>query len=160
MRCATVRPCLFFVAFLVWCGGSFAPPVSAQTGVGVGSSRPEHEGSRQPLKVKLSGFINTKPEEGGLGVIKLGIGVFRETYLFDLTNVEAVDRERVTPRAIFEAAEERDVAFDLTGPRNLLSKISQAPPGTPLAITGFIQQRERKMQVVDVQIIGFEGAAE
>jgi hypothetical protein len=134
-----------------------SPLAFAQTGVGVGSSRPDHEGSRQPLKVKLSGFINTKPEEGSLGLIKLGIGTFRETYLFDLTNVEAVDRERVTPRAILEATEERGVAFDLVGPRAILSKIAQAQPGTPLTITGFIQQRERKMQVTDVQIIGFEG---
>lgn len=133
-----------------------APLAFAQTGVGVGSSRPDYEGSRHPLKVKLSGFINTKPEEGSLGVIKLGIGAFRETFLFDLTNVEAVDRERVTPRAVLEAAEERDVAFDLVGPRAILSKIAQAQPGTPLAITGFIQQRERRMQVTDVQVIGFE----
>jgi len=126
------------IALQLYC--SSPSRIFAQTGVGVGSSRPGHEGSRQPLKVKLSGFINTKPEEGSLGVIKLGIGTFRETYLFDLTNVEAVDRERVTPRAIFEAAEEREVAFDLTGPKDILSKISQAQPGTPLAITGFIQQ--------------------
>lgn len=149
---------IFRIGFTVaLCFASVSWAYAQGAGVGVGSSRPDHEGSRQPLKVKLSGFINTKPEEGSLGVIKLGIGTFRETYLFDLTNVEALDRERVTPRAILEATEERDVAFDLTGPRNMLSKIAQAQPGTPLAITGFIQQRERRMQVTDVQVIGFEG---
>jgi hypothetical protein len=92
--------------------------------------------------------------------MKLGISSFRETYLFDLTNVEAVDRERITARAILEPTEGREIAYDLTGPRNLLSKIAQSQPGTPLAITGFIQQRERKMQVTEVQVIGFEGANE
>lgn len=150
----------FFVLALAACGVGFTPLVSAQPGVGVGSSKPEHEGSRQPLKVKLSGFINTKPEEGSLGVMKLGISSFRETYLFDLTNVEAVDRERITARAILEPTEGRDVAYDLVGPRNLLSKIAQSQPGTPLSITGFIQQRERKMQVTEVQVIGFERADE
>ncbi|MGE0682037.1 MAG: hypothetical protein AB7P69_14200 [Candidatus Binatia bacterium] len=150
-------PLISCIGFVVALSFAPAPWAHAQgAGAGVGSSRPDHEGSRQPLKVKLSGFINTKPEEGSLGVIKLGIGAFRETYQFDLTNVEAVDRERVTPRAIFEATEERDVAFDLIGPRAILSKIAQAQPGTPLAITGFIQQRERRMQVTDVQVIGFE----
>jgi hypothetical protein len=155
-----VRLVFFAILFLTAWGMGFTPQGSAQTGVGVGSSKPEHEGSRQPLKVKLSGFINTKPEEGSLGVITLGISTFRETYLFDLTNVEAVDRERISAQAILNPTEGREVAYDLTGPRNLLSKIAQSQPGTPLAITGFIQQRERKMQVTEVQVIGFEGAAE
>src|SRR5262245_51818710 len=144
MPLPTLRRCLFCVLILAACGVGFSPLVSAQTGVGVGSSKPEHEGSRQPLKVKLSGFINTKPVEGSLGVAKLGISSFRETYLSELTKVEAVDRDRSTARAILEPTEGREIAYDLTGPKNLLSKIAQSQPGTPLAITGFIQQRERK----------------
>ena len=93
------------------------------TGVGVGSSRPGHEGSRMPLKVKLSGFLNTKSEEGSLGTITFSIGIYRETYQFDLVNVEAVDRERMTPQAILDPAESREVAYDFTGPKELLSKI-------------------------------------
>ena len=127
---------------------------SQGAGVGVGSSRPGHEGSRMPLKVKLSGFLNTKSEEGSLGTITFSIGMYRETYQFDLVNVEAVDRERITPQAILDPAESREVAFDFTGPKELLSKIGQAAPGTPLAITGFLQQRERKMQVTAVEVIG------
>ena len=122
---------------------------------GVGFSHPEAESSRTPLKIKLSGFLNTQPEDEK-SVIKFSIGIYRETYQFEVTNVEAVDRERTTARAIIDPTEHREVAFDITGPKNLLSKIAQAQPGTPLSITGFLQQRERKIQVTEVDVIGFE----
>lgn len=128
--------------------------VFAQT-PGVGFAHPEAESSRTPLKIKLSGFLNTQPEDEK-SVIKFSIGIYRETYQFELTNVEAVDRERTTARAIIDPTEHREVAFDVVGPKNLLSKIAQAQPGTPLSITGFLQQRERKIQVTEVDVIGFE----
>jgi len=122
---------------------------------GIGFSHPESESSRTPFKIKLSGFLNTQPGDEK-SVIKFSIGIYRETYQFEITNVEAVDRERTTARAIIDPTEHREVAFDITGPKNLLSKIAQAQPGTPLAITGFLQQRERKIQVTEVDVIGFE----
>lgn len=132
-----------------------------QAGPGVGSSRPESETSRMPLKIKMSGFINTHPEEAtlkvgedSLGVISFSIGIYRETYQFEVVSLEAVDRARITPRALLEPADKRSVIFDVVGPGDLLSKIAQSEPGTPLAITGFIQQRERRMQVTDVEIMG------
>src|SRR5215470_8362239 len=97
----------FFLCLCFWSEHS----VLAQTGVGVGSSHPEAEGSRMPLKVKLSGFINTKPE-GDSTVIKLGIGIYRETYQFELVKMEALDRERVTSNKILDPSESRDIAYD------------------------------------------------
>jgi hypothetical protein len=150
--------CLFLIAGFVM---GIAPSAHPQAGVGVGSSRPEHETSRVPLKIKFSGVINThpgemilKPAEDSLGIIKFSIGVYRETYEFEVVNLEAVGRERVTPRAILEGAEGREVVFDVTGPNDLLSKIAQSEPGTPLTITGFLQQRECRMQVTEVETIG------
>jgi hypothetical protein len=124
---------------------------------GVGFSHPESESSRTPFKIKMSGFINTQPEDEN-SVIKFSIGIYRETYQFEMTSVEAVGRERTTSRAVIDPTEHREVAFDLTGPKDLLSKIAQSQPGTPLAITGFLQQRERKIQVTEVEVIGFETA--
>jgi hypothetical protein len=140
-----------FALMVLWSGSPFA-----QT-PGVGFSRPEAESSRTPFKIKMSGFINTQPEDEN-SVIKFSIGIYRETYQFEITSLEAVDRGRTTPRAIIDPTEHREVAFDMTGPKNLLSKIAQAQPGTPLAITGFLQQRERKIQVTEVDVIGFETA--
>jgi hypothetical protein len=135
--------------------------VFGQAAPGVGFSHPEAETSRMPLKVKMNGFINTHPEEATLKtgedsirVINFSIGIYRETYQFEVVSLEAVDRARITPRALLEPADKRNVIFDVTGPGDLLSKIAQSEPGTPLAITGFLQQRERRMQVTDVEIIG------
>ena len=146
---ATPVALLAFAMVMLLRGSTFA-----QT-PGVGFSRPEAESSRTPFKIKMSGFINTQPEDEN-SVIKFSIGIYRETYQFEITNLEAVDRGRTTPRAIIDPTEHREVAFDVTGPKNLLSKIAQAQPGTPLAITGFLQQRERKIQVTEVDVIGFE----
>ena len=114
----------------------------------------DREECRGPLKVKLRGFLSTKPE-GDSTLIKLGIGMYRETYQFELVSIEGVDRERVTAQQILDPTETREVAYDLTGPKELLSKIAESEPGTPLTITGFLQQRERKIQVTEVEILGF-----
>src|SRR5262245_26646768 len=121
-----------FAMIVLWNSSTFA-----QT-PGVGFSHPESESSRTPFKVKLSGFINTQPEDEN-SVIKFSIGIYRETYQFEITNIEAMDRERITSRAIIDPTEHREIAFDVTGPKDLLSKIAQSQPGTPLAITGFLQ---------------------
>ena len=150
LRATSVVP-LVFTMIVFWSDFTFAQSP------GVGFSRPEAESSRTPFKIKMSGFINTKPEDEN-SVIKFSIGIYRETYQFEITNLEAVGRERITPRAIIDPTEHREVAFDVTGPKDLLSKIAQAQPGTPLAITGFLQQRAHKIQVTEVDVIGFETA--
>lgn len=142
---------IFFFLYLFFC---LEHSVLPQTGVGVGSSHPGDENSRMPVKVKLSGFINTLPGESSIATIKLGIGIYHETYQFDVVNLEAADRDRVSAQKLLQPADTREVAWDLTGSKELLSKIAQSEPGTPLAITGFLQPRERKIQLTEVEIIG------
>jgi hypothetical protein len=132
----------------------------AQPAPGVGSSRPESEYSRHPLKVKLSGFLNTRPEEGSLALIHLGIAAYQETYQFEVVTLEAVDRERVTPEALLRPTKNREIAYQLTGSRELLSKVAQSQPGTPLTIVGFLRQREGEIQLLSVDVVGFEENAE
>jgi len=129
-------------------------PALARNAPALDYANPADENSSTPMKVKLSGFINTKPDEKSLAVLKLSIAMYRETYLFEVVKFEAVDRERVTTRALLENTEEHEVAFELAGPKELLSKVAQAEPGTPLALTGFLQQRERRIQLTDVEVIG------
>ena len=111
--------------------------------------------SRAPFRIKLSGFLNTKPEEGNK-VLKLGINTFGETYQFELVKVEALDDKQIGEAAILQQVGKYPVDFDLIGSRELLSKVGQAEPGSPLAIVGFFTQRNRKLQLESIEIIGLE----
>lgn len=130
------------------------PPTSAQVPFGLGGDNPESDTSRTPFRIKLSGFINTRPEENSVAVVTLGISKYRETYQFEVVTVEAVDNPRVSQSAILQQVGKHQVDFELVGPQGLLSKIAQAPPGTPLAIVGFFQQRNRNLRLESVEVIG------
>lgn len=111
--------------------------------------------SRTPFRIKLSGFINTQPEEGSR-VLTLGINTFGETYQFELIKAESVDDKQVGEMAILQQVGKFGVDFDLIGSRELLSKVGQAEPGTPLTIVGFFTQRNRHLQLESVEIIGLK----
>lgn len=120
---------------------------------GVGGDSSSSESSRMPFRVKLKGFVNAKPEEGSREV-KLGISTFQETYQFELVKAEAMDDPQISQSTILQQVGKYPVDFNLIGPRELLSKIGQAEPGTPLLIIGFFQQRNRTLQLQSVDIIG------
>jgi hypothetical protein len=104
----------------------------------------------------MSGFLNTKPEEGSLGLVTLGINTFSETYKFDVGNVEAPDYPQLSASTILRQVGRYSVDFNLVGPRELLSKIGQAEPGTPLSLSGFFTPYNRTFRLESVQIIGMD----
>ena len=113
------------------------------------------ESMRGPLKVSLSGFVDTQPAEDSLAVVQLRIGLYRESRQFDVVNLQAVDRPRITPIALLGGSKGREVTFDMIGPQELLAKVIQAEPGTPLKLVGFLQPRGRKITLTNVDIVGF-----
>jgi hypothetical protein len=129
--------------------------VLAQAPVGGGDSASSDQ-SRTPFRIKLSGFLNTEPQEGSK-VLKLGITDFQETYQFELIKVESVDDKQVGEAAILQQVGKFAVDFDLIGSRELLSKVGQADPGTPLTLVGFFTQRSRKLQLESVEVVGLSG---
>ncbi|MCS6926239.1 MAG: hypothetical protein NZ578_10120, partial [Candidatus Binatia bacterium] len=56
----------------LWTICSPAPLVLAQVPFGLGGDNPESDTSRTPFRIKLSGFINTRPEENSVAVVTLG----------------------------------------------------------------------------------------
>ncbi len=138
----------------LWTVFWLGPPAFAQAPFGLGGDSPESDTSRTPFRIKLSGFINTRPEENSVAVVTLGISRYRETYQFEVVTVEAVDNPRVPQSAILQQVGKHQVDFELVGPQELLSKIAQAPPGTPLALVGLFQQRNRTLRLESIQIIG------
>jgi len=134
----------------------------AQTGYGPGTGENEWaETSKTPFRIKLSGFINTEPEEltlkpgeQSLGVALLKVGTDKKAYQFELVNAEAIDNPHVSAGMILQQLHKYAFDFDLIGPRDLLSKVGQAESGTPLTLIGFFHQYNRSLILEQVETIG------
>jgi len=150
-----LRPAAVSIFFILVCSSPVSSVLAQAPLGGGGGENPTSDTSRTPFKIELSGFINTKPDDGNVEV-KLGINAYRETYQFALIDAKAVDNPQIGRAAILQQVGKYSVDFDLVGAKDLLSKIGQAEPGTPLAIIGFFQQRNRKLQLESVSIIGME----
>lgn len=142
------------LSFMILCF-SVTSGLAQGWGVGAGSN-PESENRKEPYTLSLKGFLNAKPEEGSLALVTLGISTFGETYKFDVTSAEALNYPRLSSSMILQQAGKHDVDFSLIGPRDLLSKIGQAEPGTPLAIVGLFRPYNRTLQLESVQIVGMD----
>ena len=128
-----------------------APP--ATTGIGVGSGG-IGDGSRLPFRVKLSGTLNpTIPKEGSIKVTTLVIGGYRETYQFEVMSAEVVDDKQIPRAAIIPQITSGSWDFRLLGQKELLSKIGQSLPNTPVTIIGHFQQRRRDFILESVETI-------
>jgi hypothetical protein len=139
-----------------------SPVVFAQGGMagGVGVGRPSASAgtSRFPIEVKLSGFLHQKPyEQETLAQLTLGITAYHETYPFEVVSLEAVHQPRLTPQKILLMIQKWQVNFDLVGPKEVLSQVAQSLPGTPLTITGFLTPRNRKFQLISVDLFRLDG---
>lgn len=123
---------------------------------GVGGDNPASDTSRTPFLVRFTGVINSRPAADSLAVVSLGIAKYNETYQFEVVDVEAVNLPEhiVSRRHILQQVGKYIIDYNVIGPSALLSKISQAQPGTPLQIEGMFQQRRRRLIVQKVDVVG------
>jgi hypothetical protein len=121
----------------------------------IGGDNPASENARTPFQVRFKGFLNSRPDSKSLALVSLGIAKYSETYQFEVIEVKAVDHPEyiVNSRQILQQAGKYSVDYNVIGPSNLLSKIAQAQPGTPLQIMAMFQQRRRKLTLLSVDQI-------
>lgn len=149
---------LSMLAFLAW-GIVLPPPVAwSQVSFGVGGDNVEAESSLIPFKIMLRGAINAPARNDSLGYLRLSIAEYHETYDFDVMTAQAVDDTRITAWSILQQYKNGKANLNLEGPKELLSKIGQAEPRTPLIITGFLQQRRKTLRLTKVEIIGIDSS--
>jgi len=141
--------------------------VLAQFIPGTGEN-PSSDNSRTPFEIRMSGVLNPSAHadsfEGGMmdmtpdaensAVVTLGISQYNETYRFEIGNVEAPGNPQLSTRQILQKAGKKQVDFSLLGPSALLSKVAQSPPGTPLTLVGMYEQRNQRLQLLSVEVIG------
>lgn len=150
---------LSIFTFLIW-GVVFAPSlVWSQLSFGVGGDNVEAESSLIPFKIMLRGAINAPARDDSLGYLRMSIADYHATYDFDVLTAQALDDARITAWAILQQYKNGKNNLILDGPKELLSKIGQAEPRTPLMITGFLQQRRKTLRLTKVEIIGIDDTA-
>ena len=113
------------------------------------------------FRIKLSGFINTHPDEQTLragehsqGVATLRVGAYNQLYQFEVVYAQALDNPQVSASMILQQLHKYAVDFEVTGPRDLLLKLGLAEPGTPLTLIGFFRQYNRTLMLQAVETIG------
>jgi hypothetical protein len=81
------------------------------------------------------------------------IGGYRETYQFEIMSAEEVDDKQIPRSANVPPITSLSFDFRLVGKKELLSKIGQSLPDTPMTIIGFFQQRRRDFTLESVETI-------
>lgn len=157
-RWSALWPFVTAVAFSIAIALSAVPTaiVHGQPGWGIGSSNPWDDNSRTPFEINMSGFLNTKPEEGNIEVVTLGISSFSGQYQYEIMEIAAPNYPQMSTKMILQKVGQRGIDFNLIGPKDLLSKVAQSPPGTPLKIVGMFQQNRQRLQLTEVKVIGME----
>ncbi|MCS6925261.1 MAG: hypothetical protein NZ578_05085 [Candidatus Binatia bacterium] len=147
---------ILFLLYVVGMNAGLASSTFADSPCLAAAESPESEFRHDPLKIKLSGFVNTKPEASSLGLVKFGISSYRTSAYFEVVVAEAPDCPRASHTVILQQTGKHEIDFHLFGPKALLLKVAAAEPGTPLAIVGFFQPRSRSLHLESVEVIGME----
>jgi len=120
----------------------------------VGGDNVEAESSMIPFRVKFRGILNGPAKGKVLAKVALNISTYKATYDFEVLTAEAPDNPQVSGRAILQPYKNGGKELNLAGPKELLSKIGQAEPGTPRSLAGFLRQRPRTLQLTSVETLG------
>ena len=145
----------FSLVFALWMNMLLPSTTPAQVlPFAIGGENVESESSMTPFQVKFRGVFNATARGKSLGMVSLGINTYHEKYDFDVLTAEAIDNPRISSGAILRQYKDRQKDINLAGPKELLSKIGQAEPGTTLAIVGFLRQRDKTLQLTSVEILG------
>lgn len=125
----------------------------ADTPCQAASESPDFEERLTPLHIKLSGFVNTRPDASSLGFVTLEIRSYQVTAHFEMVTAEAVGCPEATEGVLLQQVKKRG-HFPLVGAKDLLLKVATAAPGTPLTLDGYYRPRNRNLHVKHVEIIG------
>jgi hypothetical protein len=145
-----------------------AMAVSTGSGTLGAGDNPWADQGRTPFEIQMTGVIN--PETEGetsaaeeemnagksIAMVTLGIGQYHETYKFDIVKLESPPNPQLSASMILQHKGKRQYDFELIGRSELLSKVAQAEPGTPLLIVGMYSQRDQKLQLVSVDVVGMD----
>ena len=133
-----------------------ASPARAHGVSGEGSSPPgaeraEAEKSLTPFPFKLGGVLNpTFPQAPSLATLTLTTGAYRQIYRFEVRTVEAPENPQLNAAQVLKDLDKYLIQLHLVGEKDLLTKVEQALPDTPMTITGLLTRGDRQLRILRV----------
>ena len=123
-----------------------------------GEESADSENSLTPFQFKLGGVLNpTIPDAASLAVLKMTVGTYRETYWFEVRTVEAPENPQMSTNQVLKSLNKYPVQLHLVGEKDLLTKIGQSLPNTPVTVTGLLTRRDRQLRVLSVAGFSLDG---
>ena len=155
------RAVVLLMAFGVWVGP--ASPARAQGLSGDGEFSPGAESadsakSLRPFQFKLGGVLNPMfPDAARLAMLTLTTGSYRETYRFEVRTVEAPENPQLNTTEVLKSLDKYLIQLHLVGEQDLLTKIHQSLPDTPMTITGLLTPGGRQLRILSVDGVSRDG---
>jgi len=128
--------------------GGFAP----------GAESTDSENSRAPFQFTLDGVLNPpSPQAASLATLTLRVGDYREIYRFEVRTAQAPEFPEMNTTQVLKSLAKYVVQLHVVGDKELLTKIGQSLPGTPITVTGLLIRRYRQLQILSVDVFGMNG---
>jgi hypothetical protein len=116
------------------------------------------ENSRAPFRLILRGVLNpTSPNPERMALVPLTVGTYREVYQFEVRTAAIPDYPQESPRQVLRNLTKYVVQMHLAGTKELLSKVGQAYPGTPITVEGLFTPRSRQFVILSVDVFSLDG---
>src|SRR5262249_49695957 len=123
-----------------------------------GAESAEAEKSLTPFPFKLGGVLNpTFPQATSLATLTLTTGAYRQIYRFEVRTVEAPENPQLNAEQVLKDLDKYLIQLHLVGEKDLLTKIGQALPDTPLTINGLLTRGDRQLRILRVDGVSQEG---
>jgi hypothetical protein len=90
-------------------------------------------------------------------MLTLTTGAYREIYRFEVRAVEAPENPQVDTQQVLKSLAKYLVQLHLVGEKDLLTKIGQSLPDTPMTITGLLTPGDRQLRILSVDGVSREG---
>jgi hypothetical protein len=130
-------------------GGGGSPP---------GAESAEAEKSLTPFPFKLGGVLNpTFPQATSLAMLTLTTGAYRQIYRFEVRTVEAPENPQLNAEQVLKSLDQYLIQLHMVGEKDLLTKIGQALPDTPMTITGLLTRGDRQLRLLGVDGVSQDG---
>jgi hypothetical protein len=118
-----------------------------------GAESTDSENSRVPFQFILSGVLNPpSPQADSLTTVTLRVGDYHEIYRFEVQTATAPDIPQMSTNQVLKSLAKYVVQLHVVGDKELLTKIGQSLPGTPITVTGLLIRKYRQLQIVGVDV--------
>ncbi len=92
------------------------------------------------------------PNRERLALVPMAVGTYHALYQFEVRTAELPDESQGSPCYVLRNLSKYVVQMHLASTKDLLSKVGQAYPGTPITVDGLFTPRSRQFVILSVDM--------